>query len=94
MYDMMCHMRVKATSRSVHHAFSKYLNLAHEGQEIVITKRGKPWAKLEPIQAEKPVRYPGEGALRVREESMELGVVVEDAAWEAFVKLELELSHV
>jgi 3-dehydro-L-gulonate 2-dehydrogenase len=47
-----------------------------------------------PIQAEKPVRYPGEGALRVRVESMELGVVVEEAAWEAFVKLELELSHV
>jgi hypothetical protein len=25
---------------------------------------------------------------------MELGVLVEDAAWEAFVQLELELSHV
>jgi 3-dehydro-L-gulonate 2-dehydrogenase len=47
-----------------------------------------------PIDAEKPVHYPGEGALRVREESLRLGVVVEDAAWDAFVKLELELSHV
>jgi 3-dehydro-L-gulonate 2-dehydrogenase len=47
-----------------------------------------------PIQAEKPVRYPGEGALRCRQESMELGVVVEEAVWDAFVKLELELSHV
>jgi len=47
-----------------------------------------------PIQAEKPVRYPGEGALRMREESMALGIVVEEAAWDAFVKLELELSHV
>ena len=50
----MCNIMVKATSRSVHHAFSKYLDMAHEGQQIVITKRGKPWAKLEPIQGEKP----------------------------------------
>jgi prevent-host-death family protein len=49
---------VKATSRSVHHAFSKYLDLAHEGQQIVITKRGKPWATLTPVppleKAKKP----------------------------------------
>ena len=54
MYNSMCNIMVKATSRSVHHAFSKYLDLAHEGQQIVITKRGKPWAKLEPIKSEKP----------------------------------------
>ena len=54
MYDIMCNIMVKATSRSVHHAFSKYLDLAHEGQQIVITKRGKPWAKLEPIKNDKP----------------------------------------
>jgi 3-dehydro-L-gulonate 2-dehydrogenase len=47
-----------------------------------------------PLQAEKPVRYPGEGTLRIREESMELGVVVEAAVWDAFVRLEAELSHV
>ena len=41
-----------------------------------------------PIKAGKPARYPGEGALRVREESLRLGVAVEDAAWEEFVKLE------
>jgi antitoxin (DNA-binding transcriptional repressor) of toxin-antitoxin stability system len=46
---MMCNIMVKATSRSVHHAFSKFLDQAHQGQEIVITKRGKPWAKLTPI---------------------------------------------
>ena len=50
----MCNIMVKATSRSVHHAFSKYLDLAHEGQQIVITKRGKPWARLTPIPAEEP----------------------------------------
>ena len=47
-----------------------------------------------PIQPEKPVRYPGEGALRIREESLVLGVAVEEAAWEAFVRLESDLSHV
>ena len=56
MYDNMCNIMVKATSRSVHHAFSKYLNLAHEGQQIVITKRGKPWARLSPLAAEIPKR--------------------------------------
>ena len=54
MCDNMCNIMVKATSRSVHHAFSRYLDLAHGGQQIVITKRGKPWAKLEPIKGEKP----------------------------------------
>jgi 3-dehydro-L-gulonate 2-dehydrogenase len=45
-----------------------------------------------PVEAGKPARYPGEGALHVREDSMRLGVAVEDAAWEAFMKLEMELS--
>ena len=55
MSDKMCNM-VKATSRSVQHAFSKYLNQAHEGGEIVITKRGKPWARLMPIPMEQTGR--------------------------------------
>jgi 3-dehydro-L-gulonate 2-dehydrogenase len=41
-----------------------------------------------PIEAGKAARYPGEGTLRAREESMRLGVAVEDAAWEGFEKLE------
>ena len=45
-----------------------------------------------PVEAGKPARYPGEGTLATREESMRLGVVVEDAAWEAFVTLEREAS--
>jgi 3-dehydro-L-gulonate 2-dehydrogenase len=43
-----------------------------------------------PVVPGKPARYPGEGALRVREESLRLGVAVEDAAWDAFVKLEAQ----
>jgi len=49
---------VKATSRSVHHAFSKYLDLAHEGQQIVITKRGKPWATLTPVASPNKSKKP------------------------------------
>ncbi len=49
---------------------------------------------VKPLDPEKPLRYPGEGALRARGESLELGVLVDDEAWEAFVQLELELSHV
>ena len=41
-----------------------------------------------PIESGKPARYPGEATLRVREESLRVGVAVEDAAWDAFVKLE------
>jgi 3-dehydro-L-gulonate 2-dehydrogenase len=44
----------------------------------------------EPIEAGKPARYPGEGVLRARAESLRLGVGVEDAAWERFVAMEKE----
>jgi 3-dehydro-L-gulonate 2-dehydrogenase len=45
-----------------------------------------------PVVAAKPARYPGESVLSVREESLRLGVAVEDAAWEAFVNLESSVS--
>jgi prevent-host-death family protein len=47
---------IKVTARTAHHAFSKYLDLAHEGQKIIITKRGKPWATLEPILAKETAK--------------------------------------
>jgi 3-dehydro-L-gulonate 2-dehydrogenase len=43
-----------------------------------------------PIEAGRKARYPGEGTLKVREESLRLGVAVQDAAWEAFEDLEQE----
>jgi 3-dehydro-L-gulonate 2-dehydrogenase len=46
-----------------------------------------------PVEAGKPARYPGEGTLATREESMRLGVAVEDAAWEGFEALELSLPQ-
>jgi len=33
------------------------------------------------------VRYPGAGMLRIREESLELGVVVDEGQWEDLLKM-------
>ena len=41
-----------------------------------------------PIEPGRVARYPGEGTLRIREESMRLGVAVDEAAWSALEKLE------
>jgi 3-dehydro-L-gulonate 2-dehydrogenase len=41
-----------------------------------------------PIEAGHTARYPGEGTLRIREESMRLGVAVDEAAWDALRRLE------
>lgn len=53
MYDKMYDM-VKTTTRELQHDLAKYLEMAHQGQAIVITKRGKPWACLSPLAAEIP----------------------------------------
>jgi prevent-host-death family protein len=39
--------------------FSKLLERAHAGEEIVLAKAGKPYAKLVPLTAGKPRRQPG-----------------------------------
>jgi 3-dehydro-L-gulonate 2-dehydrogenase len=41
-----------------------------------------------PMEPGKPARYPGEGALRIRRESLALGVAVDETAWEALLRLE------
>ena len=41
-----------------------------------------------PIEPGRVARYPGEGTLRIREESMRLGVTVDDAAWAALLTLD------
>lgn len=58
MLDMMCNIMVHATSRSVQHAFSKFLDRAHQGEQIIITKRGKPWATLTPLSRSKSAKKP------------------------------------
>lgn len=47
---------------NVHEAkthFSKLLKRAHEGEEIVLSKAGKPYAKLVPIERAPKRREPG-----------------------------------
>lgn len=39
--------------------FSKLLELAHAGQEIILTKVGKPYARLMPLAQVESVRKPG-----------------------------------
>lgn len=45
-----------------------------------------------PVKAGVVPRYPGEGTLRMREESLQLGVGVEDGVWTAFEELERSLE--
>lgn len=42
-----------------------------------------------PVEPGHPPRYPGEGTLRLREEGLRVGVAIEDAAWQAFLALEM-----
>jgi prevent-host-death family protein len=50
--------------------FSKLVDAASGGEEIIIARAGKPAAKLVPISAGKPSRKPGrlKGKLRVAED--------------------------
>jgi len=47
---------------NVHEAkthLSKLLERAHAGEEIILAKAGKPYARLVPLKADKPRRQPG-----------------------------------
>ncbi|WP_127476977.1 type II toxin-antitoxin system Phd/YefM family antitoxin [Sulfurivermis fontis] len=57
-----------ATIVNVHEAkthFSKLLEQAHAGQEIILAKAGKPYARLVPLAAPPAQRRPGRLAGRV-----------------------------
>jgi prevent-host-death family protein len=51
-----------STAVNVHDAkthFSRLLDRAHAGEEIVLAKAGKPYARLMPLEAPVPQRRPG-----------------------------------
>jgi prevent-host-death family protein len=53
---------------NVHEAkthFSRLLEQAHAGQEIILAKAGKPYARLVPLVSEPPRRQPGRLAGKV-----------------------------
>ena len=43
--------------------------------------------RTRPVEVARPVRYPGEGTLRLREENRRLGLPVDEAVWEQIMKI-------
>lgn len=70
---------------NVHEAkthFSRLLEQAHGGQEIVLAKAGKPYARLMPLAPSSVKRQPGRLAGRVSDAFFEPLPADELAAWE------------
>ena len=70
---------------NVHEAktnFSRLLDRAHRGEEILVAKAGKPWARLVPL-AEPTPRVPGRHRIESGEEALEPLSDAELAVWEA-----------
>lgn len=63
-----------STTVNVHEAkthLSRLLERAHAGEEIILAKAGKPYARLMPLESPHPKRQPG---------GLE-GLVIDDAAF-------------
>ena len=70
---------------NVHQAktnFSKLLELAHSGQEIILAKSGKPYALLTPLPPEQIQRKPGRLPGKVPDSFFDPLPEEEIAAWE------------
>lgn len=70
---------------NVHEAkaqLSRLLDQAHAGQEIILAKAGKPYARLMPLAGEPPSRRPGRLAGRIGPEFFEPLPDDELEAWE------------
>jgi prevent-host-death family protein len=74
-----------ATIINVHEAkthLSRLLDLVHGGQEIILAKAGKPYARLVPLAADSAGRRPGRVAGRVGDEFFEPLPAAELDAWD------------
>ena len=70
---------------NVHEAkthFSKLLEQAHQGEEVIVAKAGKPYARLVPLAETPPERRPGRLAGRVDNAFFEPLPEEELEAWE------------
>lgn len=70
---------------NVHEAkthFSKLLEHAHAGEEIIIAKAGNPYARLMPLAPEPVARRPGRLPGRLGDEFFEPLPPEEQEAWE------------
>ena len=54
------------TIREARTQLSKLLDAVAEGEEVIISKAGKPAAKLEPFEAPLPLRKPGSMRGKIR----------------------------
>jgi prevent-host-death family protein len=63
--------------------FSQLLELAHNGQEIILAKAGKPYARLVPLQAQSPKREPGKLRITVPPSFFDPLPESELSAWES-----------
>lgn len=71
---------------NVHEAkthFSRLLEQAHGGQEIVLAKAGKPYARLVPLEQNAGHRQPGRLQGRVADEFFDPLPASELTAWES-----------
>lgn len=70
---------------NVHEAkthFSRLLERAHQGEEIIVAKAGKPYARLMPLGETPPARRPGGLSGRVDDAFFEPLPDAELNAWE------------
>ncbi len=63
--------------------YSRLLELAHAGQEIILAKAGQPYARMLPLQPAVGRRQPGRLRGRVGEAFFETLPDTELAAWES-----------
>ncbi len=72
-------MAVKANVHEAKTRFSELLERAHRGEEVIIAKAGRPYAKLVPVRP-KGKRTPGAFRGRIQGDVLG-GVGADDAAW-------------
>ena len=68
---MTLHLKDEVGVRELHDHLSKYVQRAADGDEVIVTMRGKPVARLTPIEREDPLaelRRRGLVSERVRKE--------------------------
>ena len=63
--------------------FSQLLEQAHAGQEIILAKAGKPYARMVPLATDAGKRQPGRLAGRVDDAFFDALPEAELRAWEA-----------
>jgi prevent-host-death family protein len=72
-------MAIKANVHEAKTRFSELLERAHRGEEVIIAKSGKPYAKLVPLR-ERVERKPGAFRGQITGDVLG-GVGPDDAAW-------------